>query len=137
MTNGNDPGIPPRSRASYLALHPVTIERTFTDCVMDLKEVIVLDGIDILPDSTGFRIRCHDLHGPLPEIVIEDSGDTFQDKDQLGREACKLVVIVRLRDQMRRWLNGGKYLPPTRVGDNATVGFKVGPRTWLAEGKIS
>ncbi len=92
----------PRSiKTGYLALRPEAIEKTFTDAVMDLKKVVVLDGIDILPDDSGFRIRSHDLHGPLPEIVIEDSGDTFQDKDRLSREACKLVAIVRLRDQMR------------------------------------
>ena len=28
-----------------------------------------------------------------------------------------------------------KGLPPARVGDQATVGFKVGPRTWLPEGE--
>ena len=134
MINKTDSDLPPRRRARYLALHPVTIERTFTDCVMDLKEVIVLDGIDILPDSTGFRVRSHDLHGPLPEIVIQDSGDTFQDKANLGREACKLVAIVRLRDQMRRWLRGGRFLPPTWAGDQATVGFKLGRKAWLAEG---
>ena len=103
--------------------------------MMDLKEVIVLDCIDILPDKTGFRVRSHDLHGPLPEIMIADSGDTFADKEWLGREACKLVAIVRMRDQMRRWLNGGKFLPPTRVGDNVAVGFRVGRRVWLAEGE--
>jgi len=47
--------------------------------VMDLEEVIVLDGIDILPDNSGFRVRCHDPHGPLPSIVTKDSGDTFLD----------------------------------------------------------
>ena len=83
-----------------LALHPTTIERTFTDCIMDLKEVIVLDGIDILSDETGFRVRCYDLYGQLPEIVVHDSGDTFVDKDRLGNETCKLVAIVRLRDEM-------------------------------------
>ncbi len=49
----------------YVTLRPGTIEKVFTDCVMDLKKVVVLDGIDILPD--GFRVRRHDLHGPLPE----------------------------------------------------------------------
>ncbi len=68
------------SKSSHLALCSGTIEKVFTDCVMDLKEVIVLDGIDILP--RGFRIRCHEPHGPLPEIVMEDSGDTFLDKDR-------------------------------------------------------
>ncbi len=131
----NDPDLLPSTIATQLALRPETIEKTFTDALMDLKEVIVLDGIDILNDNSGFRVRSHDLYGPLPEIVMEDSGDTFLDKDWLGREACKLVAIVRLRDQMRRWMRGGKFLPPTKVGEQASVGFKVGPRTWLAEGE--
>jgi hypothetical protein len=126
--------IPYQRTARYLTLRPETIEKTISDCVMDLKEVIVLDGIDILPDNSGFRVRCHDLHGPLPEIVVKDSGDTFVDKDRLGREACKLVAISRLRDRMTRWLSGGKFLPPTTVDNHATVGFKVGPKTWIVEG---
>ncbi len=125
--------LPPRIKATYLALRPETIEKTFTDAVMDLKQVIVLDGVDILPERSGFRLRCHDLYGPLPEIVIKDSGDTFLDKERLGREACKLIAIVRLRDQIARWLPGGRYLSPTKVDSHATAGFKVGPRTWLVE----
>jgi hypothetical protein len=134
MTNGKDSVIPPRLKARHLALHPATIETTFIQCVMDLKEVIVLDGVDILADNSGFRVRCHDLYGQLPEMVVKDSGDTFQDKDGLGNEVCKLVAIVRLRDEMVRWLAGGTFLPPTTVDNRATVGFKVGPKTWLAEG---
>ena len=134
MLGSKDSGTPPRIKARHLALQPVTIEKTFTDCIMDLSEVIVLDGIDILPDETGFRVRSHDLHGPLPEIVVRDSGDTLMDKDRLGNETCKLVAIVRLRDEMRRWLRGGKFLPPTLVDSHATVGFKVGRKAWLAEG---
>jgi hypothetical protein len=102
--------------------------------VIDLQELIVLDGIDILADSTGFRVRCHDLHGPLPEIVIKDSGDTFLDKDRLGNQTCKLGAIVRLRDQITRFLPGCKLLPPTSMGGKAIAGLMVGPRTWLAEG---
>jgi hypothetical protein len=30
---------------------PGTIERVFTGCMMDLKQIPVLDGIEILPDS--------------------------------------------------------------------------------------
>jgi hypothetical protein len=125
---------PIRNKANYPTLRPKTIEKVVTDCVLDLKEIIVIDGVDILPDSTGFRVRCHDLYGPLPEIVVKDSGDSFQDKDQLGNQACKLVAIVRLRDQMRRWLRGRKFLPPTILDNQATVGFRVGRKTWLAEG---
>ena len=46
-----------------------------------------------------------------------------------------LIAIARLRDQMTRWLAGGTFLPPTRVGNQVTVGFRVGTRTWLAEGQ--
>jgi len=101
---------------------------------MDLKEVIVLDGIDILPDNSGFQVRSHDLYGPLPEIRIMDSSDIFLDKDRLGNQACKLVAIARLRDQMARFLPGCKLLPPTSIGGRAIAGLKVGPRSWLAEG---
>jgi hypothetical protein len=104
---------------------------------MDLHELIVLDSIDILPDRTGFRVRSHDLHGPLPEIRITDSGDTFADKDRLSMEACRLVAVVRLRDQMVRFLPGCRLLPPTSMGGQAIAGLKVGPRTWLAEGEDS
>ena len=134
MKNRKNPDLPPRIRARHLRLRSETIEKTFTDAVMDLQEVIILDGIDILPDHGGFRVRSHDLHGQLPEIVIQDSGDTFRDKDHLGREACKLVAVVSLRDEMVRWLRGGRFLLPTTVDHQTVVGFKVGPKSWLAEG---
>lgn len=120
-----------RSKPIHLALRPGAIEKVFTDCVMDLKEVVVLDGIDLLP--AGFRIRRHDLHGQLPEIVVKDSGDTFLDKDRLANETCKLLAIVGLRDEMIRCMAGGRFLPPTRVDGRALVGMIIGKETWLAE----
>jgi hypothetical protein len=98
-------------RPNNMALRPGAIEKVFTDCVMDLKQILVIDGIDILAD--GFRVRSHDLHGQLPEIVMKNSGDTFRDKDRLGNEVCKLIAIVKLRDGMVRFLPGCKLLPPT------------------------
>ena len=112
---------------NYLSLRPASIEKVFTDCVMDLGRIVVLDSIDILPD--GFRICCHDLYGQLPEIVIENSGDTFNDKDRLGKEVCKLLAIVRLRDEMVRLLPGSELLPPTRMDDRAVVGLQAPPKT--------
>lgn len=125
---------PSRMKTGYLALHPITIEKTFTDTVMNLKEVVVLDGIDILPDNSGFRVRSHDLFGQLPEIVVPNCGDTFVDKNRLGMETCKLVAIVKLRDEMIQCLAGGKFLLPTVADSRAIVGLKLGRRTWLAEG---
>ena len=114
-------------KPNYQVLRPGSIEKVFTDCVMDLRRIAVLDGIDILPN--GFRIHCHDLHGPLPEIVIKNSGDAFQDKDRLGKEVCKLLAIVRLRDEMVRLLPGSELLPPTRMDDRAVVGLQAPPKT--------
>jgi len=110
MANCTDLKIQIRNKPSYVALYPGTIEKTFTDAVIDLKGVIVLDGIDILPDESGFRVRSHDFHGQLPEIVIHDSGNTMEDKESLSREACKLIAIVGLRKEMRRLMRGGKFL---------------------------
>ncbi len=120
-------------KPGLLALRPGTIEKVFTDCIMDLKEVVVLDGIDILPD--GFRVRSHDLHGPLLEIVIENCGDTFLDKDRLGNAACKLISIVGLREEMIRFVAGGRFLPPTTMDGKAIVGMIKGRETWMAEGE--
>ena len=117
---------------NYLSLRPASIEKVFTDCVMDLKRILVLDDIDILPD--GFRIRSHDFHGQFPEIPMKNSGDTFQDKDRLGNEVCKLLAIVRLRDEMVRLLPG-KLLPPTRIDCKAVVGLQAPPKTWIIEGR--
>ncbi len=119
--------------ARYLALGPGTIENVLTDCVMDLKEVVVLDGIDILPH--GFRVPSHDLHGPLPVIVVENSGDTLLDKDQLSIAACKLISIVGLREEMIGFVAGGRFLPPTTMDGKAIVGMIKGRETWMAEGK--
>ncbi len=135
MTRDGIPKSPPRLMANYLTLRTPTIERVFTECVMDLKEVIVLDGIDILPDKSGFRVRSHDLHGQLHEIVVKDSGDTFQDKERLGDETCKLLAIVGLREEMVCWIAGGRFLPPTSIDGRAVVGMIMGKKTWLAEGE--
>jgi len=66
--------------------------------------------------------------------LIENSGDTFQDKDRLSIEVCKLVAIAGLRDHMCRWLPEGKFLPPTMLAAKAIVGFQAGPKTFVAEG---
>jgi hypothetical protein len=119
--------------ANLAALRPATIEKVFTDCALDLKQILVLDGSDILPD--GFRIRCHDLHRQFPAPVIKNSGDTFQDKDRLSNEACKLIAIVKLRDEMVSFLPGCKLLPPANMDGKAIAGLQAKPKTWIAEGE--
>lgn len=67
--------------------------------------------------------------------MVRSSGDSFKDKEALGREACKLTAIVRLRDELLRFLPGAELLPPTTMDAGMVVGLRVGARAWLAEGK--
>ena len=46
-------------------LRPEKIEKEFVQVAIDLKDVIVLDGVDLLHDQQRYRIRSHDLYGPL------------------------------------------------------------------------
>jgi len=48
---------PPRLSIPLEALHRIVIERIFNNCVTGLREVVVFDGIDILPEIPVFRIR--------------------------------------------------------------------------------
>jgi hypothetical protein len=50
------------------------------------------------------------------------------------RGVYKLIAIVKLRDEMVRFLPGSKLLPPTRMDGNAIAGFQAKPKTWIAEG---
>jgi hypothetical protein len=129
MISHSDPPV-----RDYTRLKAPQIEKVFVQAALDLNHIIVFDGIDFNPDNTGFCIQCHDLHGSLPEIVINNSGDTLKDKDRIRNETCKLIAISGLRDHMRRWLRGGKFLLPTRLDGRAIVGFQVGTKTWIAEG---
>ena len=119
-------------KPNYQVLRPGSIEKVFTDCVMDLGRIVVLDSIDILPD--GFRVSCHDLYGQLPEIVVKNSGDTLRDTARLGCEVCKRLAIVKLRDEMARWMPGSNLLRPTRVDGKVVVGLLARPRTWIIDG---
>ncbi len=58
----------------------------------------------------------------------------MQDIEKLGRETCKLLAIVGLRDQIEVWLPGSRFLPPISMDDRAVVGFPARPKTWIAEG---
>jgi len=78
----------------WLKLRPRKIEKTFNQVISDLHRILVLDGIDQL--GTGFRIRSHDLYGPMPKILIEDTEDRYPVLDAIEREAEKLCAMVRV-----------------------------------------
>ncbi len=110
------------------------VERAFTQVVIDLKEILVLDGIDTLDTPPGFRIRCHDLYGPLPETVIVDSGDRYSSLDCVIREAAKRVAMARIRQELVGVLPMSEFLLPTSTGSGVLVGIRTKNKTLLTEG---
>ena len=86
----------PRSSVAPSGLN----EKEFVQVTIDLKDVIVLDGVDPLHDQQSYRIRSHDLYGPLPAIEIEDTGDRLKVVDDVHNEAAKLSAIHGLRKEL-------------------------------------
>jgi len=52
-----------------------TIEKEFLLAAIHLKQIVVLDEIERVAEPPGFRVRSRDLHGPLPEMVVRDTGN--------------------------------------------------------------
>jgi hypothetical protein len=116
-----------------LRLRNPEIEKTFIQVTIDPKRILALDGIDQLDDLPGFRIRSHDLFGPLPEILIKDTGDRYPVLDTIVREAAKLWAIVRVRDDLAAIFPGCKFLLPTKTDEGSLVGLRFAGRTVFAE----
>jgi hypothetical protein len=89
-----------QSSGNYLKLRPREVEKVFVQAVFDLKEILVLDGIDQLTNPPGFRIRSHDLYDPLPDFQVEDTGDRYPVLENIGRETAKLIAMVRVRKDL-------------------------------------
>jgi len=117
------------------ALHLHEVEKTFMQVVLDLQVILVLDGIDQIPALPGFRIRSHDLYGPLPDAAVRDTGDRYPVLDRVVHETAKLVAIVRVRDDIAGIFGKCSFLLPTSTGDGALVGMRWRGRTVLAEAK--
>ncbi len=109
-------------------------ERQFSLPAVELKEIIALDAIDLLPEQSSIRVRSHDLHGPLPEILIQvEAADRLGTLDRLGREAAKLWAISRLRRGLEEAFSGSTFLPPTTLDGKCVAGLQWHGRTVLAE----
>jgi hypothetical protein len=101
---------------------------------VELEEVIALDAIELLPEQSAIKIRSHDLHGPLPEIILNvDAADRLGTFDQLGRQAEKLCAISRLRRELDEAFSDGTFLPPTRLDGRCVAVLQWHGRTVLAE----
>src|SRR5438876_4643314 len=82
-----------------LYLSASEIEKEFLLAAIHLKQIVVLDGIERGVEPPGFRICSHDLHGPLPEVVVRDTGDRTAILEEISREAAKLNAIARHREE--------------------------------------
>jgi hypothetical protein len=87
------------------------------------------------PPPPTFRIRSHDLYGPLPDILIHDTGDRHPVLHRIHNEAAKLYAIARIRQDLGEMFRGCKFLLPTLTGNGALVGLRFRGKTVLAEAK--
>ena len=100
---------------------------------IDLKEILVLDAIDASGDPPCICIRCHDLLGPLPDIVVEDTGDRYVVLDGIIREGAKRIVMVRVRKELAELHPGCEFLLPTSTDKGKLVGYYADGKTVLSE----
>ncbi len=119
----------------WFTLNRREFKRQFSLPAVELKEIVALDAIERLPEQSSVRVRNHDLHGPLPEMIIYfDPADRLGTLDRLGREATKLCAISRLRRELDEAFSGASFLPPTRLDDRCVAGLQWEGRTILAVG---
>ena len=123
------------TNGQLLRLNLPEIEKTFVQVAIDLKEILVLDGIDQLFDTPGFRIRSNDLFGPLPEILVRETGDHLSVIDKIQNETAKLIAIVRIRQDLATMCLGCEFLLPTKTDQGYLVGIRFRGKTVLAEEK--
>jgi hypothetical protein len=116
-------------------MQPQEIEKTFVQVAIDLKEILVLDGIDQPSDPPGFCIRSHDLYGQLPEILVQDTGDRLAVLDTIQNETVKLIAIVKNRQDLAVIFSDCEFLLPTKTDEGYVVGIRFGGKTVLAEDK--
>ena len=116
----------------WFQLNAREFERQFALPAVQLKEVIALDDMELLPEQSSIRVSSHDLHGPLPQITFKvDPADWLGAFDLLGREAVKLCAISRLRRELDEAFSGAALLPPTTLDSKCVAGLQWRGRTLL------
>ncbi len=116
-------------------LHIPKIEKAFAQIVIDLRETLVLDGMDACDIPPAFRVRCHDSYGPLPDAVIEGTGETYPLLDHVLREAARLIAAARIRREIAAFFPAGaEFMLPTSTDSGSLVGIRWESRIYLAEG---
>jgi hypothetical protein len=111
-------------------------ERQFALPAVELKEIVALDDMELLPEQSLLRIRSHDLHGPLPEIILQvDPADRLGAFEALGREVVRLCAVTRLRRELDGRFQGQRFCRRPEWTANASPGFSgTAGRCWSREG---
>jgi hypothetical protein len=120
-------------KAQILHMRFREIEKTFMHVPTDLHAILVFDGIDVLLDPPRYQIHSHDLHGPLPDIIIDYIEDRWEMMKKVQLETGKLIVAVRDRDFLAEVFPKCKFLLPTSTDNGSLVGIRFAGRTVLAE----
>jgi hypothetical protein len=114
-------------------LHTSEIEQAFLKVIADVGVVCILDGIDLVPELSGLAIRTHDFYGPLPRIVIEDTGDRYLVLERISAEGARMTAVVRFRQELATAFPGTEFLLPTSTEAGVVVGVRVAGRVFLGE----
>jgi hypothetical protein len=110
------------------------VEDVFMRIAVDVQSLISLDGIDELPGQNGFRIRIHDLYGPLPDVQVQDLEDGSPLLEQIETEAAKRYVVARIRQNILQRCPEGQFLSPICT-DKVYVGINLGGDPVMASGR--
>ena len=110
------------------------VEDAFMRIAVDVQSLISLDGIDELPGQNGFRIRIHDLYGPLPDVQVQDLDDGSPVLEQIETEAAKRYVVARIRQNILQKCPEGRFLSPICT-DKVYVGINLGGDPVMASGR--
>lgn len=110
------------------------MERQSALPAVELKEIVALDDMELVPEMSSIKIHSRDLHGPLPQIILRvHVDDSLGVLDRLGRETVKLCAISHLRRELEDAFSGASFLPPTKLDGKCVAGFQWHGRTVLAE----
>ncbi len=76
------------------------VEEEFIQTAIDLNAAIILDGVYLISETGAFRIRSHDLFGPLPDVLVPEYADPCYTLGHVRHAVCKLAAIVHIHHEL-------------------------------------
>lgn len=113
-------------------LSEAEVETLFIGVTTALRVIIILDGVDRLPE--GYRIRSHDFYGPLPDIEIDSTHNVEHVLDRICLSTARLEATVRFRRELATQAHDCQFIIPISTGKVTVVGICTEGRTVRAKG---